>query len=195
MKIFGYSDKECLTFFMLVVVGYFIAKLFSQKCNGFSVGAQIECDKIKNPTNCRRHRIHGCELKDGKCNYKNAPAPAPASVICNKNVDCKSGICHKNPITKLGNCVNKCSDLNPRACRVHPDKCKVENNICISKKESGDSCKENGECQTGICYNGKCSECEDLPGKVRGTDKCKDYLDKCEYKSEFLKERKCVTKQ
>ena len=40
MKIFGYSVEECITFFMLVVVGYFIAKLFSQKYNGFSVGAQ-----------------------------------------------------------------------------------------------------------------------------------------------------------
>jgi len=190
MKIFGYSVEECITFFMLVVVGYFIAKLFSQKCNGFSVGA-VPCEiqtrgKCKILSNCRWNEL------ESRCTDVNAIKPIPALIKCNKNEDCKSGICHPNPITKLGNCVNKCSDLNPSACRVHPDKCKVENNNCISKKESGDSCKENGECQTGICYNRKCSKCEDLPAKF-GNNKCKDYLDKCKVTGNFGKHI-CVPK-
>jgi len=161
MKIFGYSVEECITFFMLVVVGYFIAKLFSQKYNGFSVGAQTTCDGIKSRTRCRKFHPGRCEWVNNKCTNKN-------SSVCNDNNDCKSGICHKNPITKLGNCVNKCSDLNPRACRVHPDKCKVENNNCISKKEFGELCKENNECQSGVCHSKdfadpyKCMNCSDV---------------------------------
>lgn len=103
MKIFGYSVEECITFFMLVVVGYFIAKLFSQKCNGFSVGAQINCEGMKNPAHCLRYSRY-CELKDGKCTNKNAPAPPPPPPAekkdpgsgCNNNNDCKSGYCNMN---------------------------------------------------------------------------------------------------
>ena len=99
MKIFGYSVEECITFFMLVVVGYFIAKLFSQKYNGFSVGGQTTCDGISR-SKCEKFHPRRCkwDYDKNKCTNKNAPAPAPASVICNKNEDCKSGICHKNPL-------------------------------------------------------------------------------------------------
>ena len=132
MKIFGYNVEECLTFFMLVVVGYFIAKLFSQKCNGFSVGAQIKCDKIKNPTNCRRHRIHGCELKDDKCTYKNAPAPAGKKdndSECNSDFVCKSGYC--NGSNKCEGCPNDPNyKLNPQDCSKCKNNDKLEPPNC-----------------------------------------------------------------
>jgi hypothetical protein len=35
--------EEMLKCFMLIIVGYFIAKLFSKTCNGFNVGGQTEC--------------------------------------------------------------------------------------------------------------------------------------------------------
>ena len=36
----GLKNEEILTCLMLVVIGYFIAKMFSRSCNGFSVGGQ-----------------------------------------------------------------------------------------------------------------------------------------------------------
>ena len=48
---FGLKNKEILTYLFLIVVGYFIAKMFSRSCNGFSVeGVQnsADCEDIKN---------------------------------------------------------------------------------------------------------------------------------------------------
>jgi hypothetical protein len=33
--------EEILVYLMLIVVGYYIAKMFSRSCNGFSVGGQM----------------------------------------------------------------------------------------------------------------------------------------------------------
>tara|TARA_Y100000593_G_C4129972_1_gene246908 strand:- start:340 stop:576 length:237 start_codon:yes stop_codon:yes gene_type:complete len=35
--------EEILVYLMLIVVGYYIAKMFSRSCNGFSVGGQNTC--------------------------------------------------------------------------------------------------------------------------------------------------------
>lgn len=54
---FGLKNHEILTYFLLIVVGYYIAKMFSKSCNGFSVGGtncssynddQKECEKLSN---------------------------------------------------------------------------------------------------------------------------------------------------
>ena len=49
---FGLKNDEILTYFLLIVVGYCIAKMFSKSCNGFSVGVQnsvvADCENIKN---------------------------------------------------------------------------------------------------------------------------------------------------
>ena len=37
---FGLKNDEILTYLLLIVVGYCIAKMFSRSCNGFSVGGQ-----------------------------------------------------------------------------------------------------------------------------------------------------------
>ena len=37
---FGLKNEEILTYFLLIVVGYTIAKMFSRRCNGFSVGGE-----------------------------------------------------------------------------------------------------------------------------------------------------------
>ena len=37
---FGLKNEEILTYLILVVIGYFIAKMFSRTCNGFSVGGK-----------------------------------------------------------------------------------------------------------------------------------------------------------
>jgi hypothetical protein len=35
--------EEILVYLMLIVVGYYIAKMFSRSCNGFSVGGSVTC--------------------------------------------------------------------------------------------------------------------------------------------------------
>ena len=133
MKIFGYSDKECLTFFILVVVGYFIAKMFSQKCNGFSVGAQVKCDGASQSI-CRKKLMkHGCiwKDKDKKCVKKNAPA-LKSLKSCDQCISVKS--LEKN-----------------------------KGNICVENKPPivGMNCELDEQCNVGIdshyCKNGKCA--------------------------------------
>lgn len=41
---FGLKNDEILTCFLLIIIGYCIAKMFSRRCEGFSVGAKKECD-------------------------------------------------------------------------------------------------------------------------------------------------------
>ena len=161
MKIFGYSVEECLTFFMLVVVGYFIAKLFSQKCNGFSVGAQTTCDGIKSRTRCRKFHPDRCEWKDGKCTNKNTPAPAPAGKKdngseCNDNNDCKSGYCNMN--------VHGIPNFNGQ--------CEIKQKPCKNDKQNPPFCdtciNDNLDINSGCtkCINDKhqypdCTECKE----------------------------------
>lgn len=44
---FDLKSEEILTCFLLIVVGYYIAKMFSRTCNGFSIDGQSNsCDKF-----------------------------------------------------------------------------------------------------------------------------------------------------
>ena len=75
----------------------FIAKLFSQKCNGFSVGAEITCEGASQSRCTKLLSKHGCEWVGRKCIKTSAPAGKkdPGSG-CNNNNDCKSGYCNMN---------------------------------------------------------------------------------------------------
>ena len=43
----GLKNEEILTCLMLVLIGYFIAKMFSRSCNGFSVGGQCDLGQLE----------------------------------------------------------------------------------------------------------------------------------------------------
>ena len=63
--------EEMLKCFMLIIVGYFIAKLFSKTCNGFNVGGQpvpVMCDPDATP--------------EEKCPYRNIPCPKCGKDSC-----------------------------------------------------------------------------------------------------------------
>jgi len=77
---FGLKNDEILTCFLLIIVGYILAKMFSRSCNGFSVGGQIIdedtckreldslCDKITDHSNCIICAGENQkELKNAKC--------------------------------------------------------------------------------------------------------------------------------
>lgn len=179
MKIFGYSVEECLTFFMLVVVGYFIAKLFSQKCNGFSVGA-VNCE-IQNRGKCKI--LSNCiwNESESKCTDINAPAPAPAPAgkkdngsECNSDFDCKSGYC--NDSDKCQGCPN---DPNYKFNPLNCTKC-INDNLqfpdCTECKNNDKLIPPNcTECKGGSKLNPlDCNECKNSDYEPSDCTKCKD---------------------
>jgi len=56
--------EEILVYLMLIIVGYYIAKMFSRSCNGFSVGGQqLSCSKVYNILNvvddgCQNNKVY-----------------------------------------------------------------------------------------------------------------------------------------
>ena len=48
------KSEEILTCFMLIIVGYYIAKIFSRRCNGFRVGGQPKLDESSFLCNLKR---------------------------------------------------------------------------------------------------------------------------------------------
>ena len=176
MKIFGYNVEECLTFFMLIVIGYFIAKMFSQKCNGFSVGAQIDCESITNPAKCHMHYRHGCEFKDDKCGYKlQAPKscdqctsvksleknkgnicvenkPSIVGMNCELDEQCTVGMPGGENYCKNGKCANEDrGNLDKNEKCFHPASCNSK--LCIYRPNNDDylRCGTCGELAQADC--------------------------------------------
>ena len=56
---FGLKNDEMLTCFLLIVVGYIIAKMFSRRCEGFSVGFSTS-DSEFCPSECCNWPHHNC---------------------------------------------------------------------------------------------------------------------------------------
>ena len=55
------KGEKILTCFLLVVVGYYIAKMFNKSCNGFRVGGLLESSDYYEPNNCELGRTGiGC---------------------------------------------------------------------------------------------------------------------------------------
>ena len=81
---FGLKNDEILTYFLLIIVGYTIAKMFSRKCEGFSVG--VDSDNYYNPKLLNRkfnpdtcfYGCYGLQIEDNKC------PPESKTFKCNK---------------------------------------------------------------------------------------------------------------
>lgn len=65
------KSEEILTYFLLIVVGYYIAKMFSKSCNGFSVSADT----------CSQHEksscYNNCKWQNGHCVSLSVPSSPP----------------------------------------------------------------------------------------------------------------------
>ena len=57
---FNLKSEEILTYLLLIIVGYYIAKMFSRRCNGFSVGGP-NCSIYSN-------NMHACN-NTSRCAY------------------------------------------------------------------------------------------------------------------------------
>ena len=89
------KSEEILTCFMLIIVGYYIAKMFSRRCNGFRVGGQPRQplnDYIMNPylINCNEMR------------YKDGATERDKALACNSFRNCTW-----NPFLKPPSCTYK----------------------------------------------------------------------------------------
>lgn len=58
------KSEEILTYLCLIVVGYFLAKMFSLRCDGFSVGGQPECRIYNNNMNACNNSTMGCAYQN-----------------------------------------------------------------------------------------------------------------------------------
>jgi hypothetical protein len=91
------DSKKILICLMLVVVGYFIAKMFSRSCNGFSVGAtEVNCplEPCQNSGLCISGNRCSCldEWEGTYCETLKPLPPTPAT-LCNdfmKDSDCNN---------------------------------------------------------------------------------------------------------
>ena len=88
---FGTKNEEILTYFLLIVVGYCIAKMFSRTCDGFSVGGQnissIEYELFEPDSNNYPNSDLICGYK-----YDMYGEPIPGSFL-DKCVHGKSCVC------------------------------------------------------------------------------------------------------
>ena len=145
---FDYNIEKILTCFLLIVVGYFIAKMFSQKCNGFSVGAEVDCSTI-NPLLCKS--LSYCNILNGKCVDKNTQS-------CNNNQDCDH--CKNADI-------DKCKQGNISGCKwndknltciplincnnVNINDCKQGNIYGCKWNDKNSTCSPLSVCENNIC--------------------------------------------
>jgi len=201
---FGLKNDEIFTCFLLIIVGYCIAKMFSRRCEGFSVGAfplcpndsrnpvdecfahSGNCDKLYTHTigNESDYSVHTC--KDGPLGYcisSGNKCVFPEGHDCQEPADCESSVCENG----------KCAPSSPPP--PPPPSCPSGEEYCISGDGSGNKgCYPN-------CKNGKerGDDCKCWPNCCfPDPDKCPGgpYIcDSCENNNDCLNNTTCVNGQ
>jgi hypothetical protein len=163
---FGLKNDEILTCLLLIVVGYIIAKMFSKRCEGFSLCPIDSHTPTRNPvdsciahdTDCEKlythtigsespYAVHTCKkggfMNGYQCISSGNKCVFPDGHICTENADCSSGNCNSETI--LGK-IKKCGQTpSPPP----PPSCPSGQTYCISGDGSG-----NKGCYP-TCKNGK----------------------------------------
>jgi hypothetical protein len=159
-----FKNEEILIYLCLIVVGYYIAKMFSKKCEGFSVGGKT----------CAEFDTHRCTIENrilnrsnicgsvllNECTYSDC-CEVPHSISCN-DYHCPEGTqknneqlhCTNEQILN-GECNNKCciNDYMYRepsvlTCEtVNPEFCPMStiynpDNICSGECTTDDCCEQ-----------------------------------------------------
>ncbi len=89
------KSEEILTCFMLIIVGYYIAKMFSRRCNGFSVGGQQFNEYISDPN----HIPNSFSIDCNKILYNDDATERDKALACNSFSNCTW-----NPFLKPSRC-------------------------------------------------------------------------------------------
>jgi hypothetical protein len=184
----GTKNDEILTYLLLIIVGYIIAKMFSKRCEGFSVGANdADCESSSDCVsgNCCTSTIfstcggENCCMNNGNnwdylsttsCSkvYGGSNIKAVKKNIydnCWRDIDCNSGLCR----TSKGEKSDTLKYPNPREFGPKLGASGTYNDLRCRVKE-GSNCSGNIDClyptkcifdidDKGTCINA--SSCED----------------------------------
>jgi len=118
---FGIKNEEILTYLLLIVVCYTIAKMFSRNCNGFSVGGKA-CSGDWSGCKKDECNVWKQELIDSNMNNL-APGGQPSHYFCYENngnwiaSSVEAWVGYKNIANKKQICINCITDLNKVKCK------------------------------------------------------------------------------
>jgi len=174
---FGLKNDEMLICFLLIIIGYCIAKMFSRRCEGFSVGGvrgayplcpndsrnpvdecfahSDNCDKLYTHTigNESDYSVHTC--KDGPLGYcisTGNKCVFPEGHDCQEPADCESSVCEN------GKCAPSPPSPPPRpSCSSGQEYCQNQN-ICVNKCRSGEKLTSQCICLPKCCFNQTCTD-------------------------------------
>ena len=167
------SLEEILTYLMLIIVGYFVAKMFSRTCNGFSVGGSevyLDCPPLSiddsvgeqmkdcyGTPGCKFHRRdwpfwNKCELEDNlSCSDVSSEYAGWENWTFAHDIHDKGGICEKfgetNHIRFTPEKPSWWASSSPNPNSIRYDRCEYNeaNNMCEAKKcpKGGEYCFKN----------------------------------------------------
>jgi len=186
---FGLKNDEMLICFLLIVVGYCIAKMFSRRCEGFSVGGSDDCESssdcvsgncctssvwstcggynccLNNTTSWDKLNTESCSAVYGGENIKSVKKDI--SKNCWRDIDCKSGLCR----TSKGKKSDTLPYPNPRMFGPKLGSDPLYNDLRCRVKE-GSNCSDNVDC----LYPTKCIFDIDDKGTCINASSCEDKL-------------------
>lgn len=101
---------------------------------------------------------------------------------CNKNADCKNGFCDNNNqcYQETVECIIFCKDINQSCVNFKcvddnaykktcpPDTTAIDHNTYCQPNK----CSKNSDCQSGVCYDGRCGKCNPGGNQCSGSEVC-----------------------
>ena len=175
---FGLKNDEIFTCFLLIIIGYTIAKMFSRRYEGFSVGGvrgafplcpsdgtkvdacfaySDNCDKLYTHTigNESDYSVHTCKkgglLNGYRCISTGNKCVFPGGHDCQEPADCESNVCENG----------KCAPSSPPpprpSCSSDQEYCQNQN-ICVNKCRSGERLTSQCSCLPKCCINQTCTD-------------------------------------
>jgi len=133
---FGLKNDEILTYLLLIIVGYTIAKMFSKRCEGFSDDTDPPitiCPGIKVPSCSFLHDDPDCETKytDNITNsgFSKCKKGGLFDLCESSNNECRLGA--NNPCTRSSDCWGECKD--GKCTDGTPPKCPSGESYCLDE--------------------------------------------------------------
>ena len=155
------SLEEILTYLMLIIVGYFVAKMFSKTCNGFSVGGR-ECNNsgfhdITQMKHCYYNDDTRCYALEGGVGPNSCERAVDQSIrYCN---DVSGGATEHTDSTWMWEELSESEQIELCEGYTHSSGAKNGCNVVDGGNNSKYCTAKNQECKTGYTYDeNKCKK-------------------------------------
>ena len=168
------KSEELLICFLLVIIGYIIAKIFSRNCECFNVGGQPNSQPNSQPNDCSEFYI------EAESNCRNDPSDDLSQDCCdvilnptdlNCNIQTINNILRQDIITAQNTCntlfppldphydYNLISHLDDNTCLENPGKIKEFSDSCdVIPTETGETITDCNACRSAVdSYFDKCN--------------------------------------